>query len=70
MVDVAALVQDYGYYAVFVGALLEGETVLAMAGYAAFEGYLKLERVILIAAIGGFLGDQFFFYLGGCAGGS
>jgi len=47
-----------------VGAFLEGETVLAMAGYACFEGYLRLERVIVIAAFAGFLGDEFFFFLG------
>ena len=62
--DIPALIQSHGYYAVFIGALLEGETVLAMAGYAAFEGYLRLERVIAVAALGGFIGDQFFFYLG------
>lgn len=62
--DVAALIQSYGYYAVLVGALLEGETVLAMAGYACFEGYLRLEYVIAIAALGGFVGDQCFFHLG------
>ena len=46
------------------GAFLEGETVLAMAGYACFEGYLRLERVIVVAALAGFMGDEFFFFLG------
>lgn len=58
------LIQNYGYIAVFVGALLEGETVLVMAGFAAHAGYLNLPFVILIAAVGGFVGDQFFFTLG------
>ena len=61
---VQELIQNYGYIAVFVGALLEGETVLVMAGFAAHAGYLNLALVILIAALGGFLGDQFFFTLG------
>jgi len=61
---VQELIQNYGYIAVFVGALLEGETILVMAGFAAHAGYLNLALVILIAALGGFFGDQFFFTLG------
>jgi membrane protein DedA with SNARE-associated domain len=62
--DLAALVQTYGYPAVFAGALLEGETVLALAGLAAHRGYLALPWVIAIAACGGFLGDQIYFLVG------
>ena len=58
------LIQHYGYLAVFVGALLEGETILVMAGFAAHAGYLHLGLVIAVAALGGFVGDQFFFMLG------
>ena len=36
------LVADYGYLAVFVGTLLEGEAVLMLAGYAAHRSYLSL----------------------------
>lgn len=63
-VDFAELVQTYGYLAVLVGALLEGETVLALAGLAAYRGYLDFYTVVAIALIGGFAGDQVFFYLG------
>ncbi len=59
-----SLIQDYGYFFVFIATLLEGETVLALAGFAAFEGYLDLETVILVGFIGGMLGDQMFFYFG------
>lgn len=38
--DMSALVAQYGLFAVFAGTLLEGETVLAQAGYAAHRGYL------------------------------
>jgi len=58
------LIQQYGYIAVLVGALLEGETVLVMAGFAAHAGYLHLGTVIAVAVLGGFAGDQFFFLLG------
>jgi membrane protein DedA with SNARE-associated domain len=59
-----ALIQHYGYLAVFIGALLEGETILVMAGFLSHEGYLNLAGVMAVAAFGGFLGDQFFFALG------
>ncbi|GAO35614.1 hypothetical protein SCT_1005 [Sulfuricella sp. T08] len=62
--SLAALLQDYGYAAVFVGAVLEGETLLIMAGFAAHRGYLDLPWVMGVAAVGGFLGDQIYFYLG------
>lgn len=58
------LVADYGYLAVFAGSLLEGETILVVAGFAAHQGHLSLPAVIAIAFVGGLLGDQFFFFLG------
>lgn len=60
----ASLIEQYGYFALFAGALLEGETMLVLAGLAAFQGYLELHWVILIAFFGGFLGDQAYFWLG------
>ena len=59
-----ALLENYGYIVVFLGALLEGETVLIMAGFAAHRGLLELPWVIALAAVAGFLGDQLFFALG------
>ena len=66
--DFPALVDSYGYLAVFVGAFLEGETVLALAGLAAGRGYLDFAAVVAIAMVAGFLGDQFFFFLGRAKG--
>jgi len=63
-VDLAGLIDSYGYLAVFLGSFLEGETILAMAGLAAFRGYLDLYKVITLAMLAGFLGDQFYFFLG------
>jgi membrane protein DedA with SNARE-associated domain len=62
--DFPALVQDYGYLAVFIGTFLEGEAILVLAGMAAHAGKLSLPTVIALATVGGFLGDQFFFALG------
>ncbi|WP_448510501.1 DedA family protein [Immundisolibacter sp.] len=61
---VSLLVARYGYAAVAVGALLEGETVLLAAGFAAHRGLLDLRLVMLIAALAGTLGDQIYFALG------
>lgn len=62
--DLPGLIDSYGYLAVFVGAFLEGETILALAGFAAYRGYLDFAKVVLIALFAGFLGDQFYFFLG------
>ena len=62
--ELPALIADYGYPVVFAGALIEGETVLVLGGLAAHLGYLALAKVVAVAALGGFLGDQFYFFLG------
>ena len=62
--DLAGLIDSYGYIAVAVGAFLEGETILALAGLAANRGYLDFYTVVVVAMIFGFVGDQFWFFLG------
>src|SRR3954469_19200477 len=62
--DLAGLIDSYGYLAVFFGSFLEGETILALAGLASFRGYLDLYKVIMLAMLAGFLGDQLYFFLG------
>lgn len=62
--DISQFIAQYGYGAVAVGCLLEGETVLLLAGFAAHRGYLSLPVVIGVAALAGFVGDLFFFGLG------
>jgi membrane protein DedA with SNARE-associated domain len=60
----AEFVSDYGYLAVLVGSLLEGETILVLAGFLAHQGRLFLPAVLLVAFIGGTAGDQVFFWIG------
>jgi membrane protein DedA with SNARE-associated domain len=62
--DLASLIAQYGYLAVLVGCLLEGETVLLLAGYAAHRGYLDPALVWLVAWFAASVGDLFFFWLG------
>jgi membrane protein DedA with SNARE-associated domain len=58
------LIETYGYWVVLAGTLLEGESVLLLAGFAASQGLLDLPAVIAIATLGGFAGDQVFFFAG------
>ena len=58
------LIQTHGYWVLAVGCLLEGETVLILAGFAAHRGYLNPFAVLAIASSAGFVGDQFYFWLG------
>jgi len=61
---IRGLIDHYGYLAVLIGTILEGDTVLMLAGFAAHRGYLSLPGVVGVAALGGFLGDQFWYWLG------
>ncbi|MBT1071119.1 DedA family protein [Pelotalea chapellei] len=56
--------EAHGYWVLFIGTFFEGEAILIMAGFLAFQGYLDVRAVIATAFLGSFLGDQFYFYLG------
>lgn len=58
------LLSQYGYFALFAGCILEGETLLLLAGIAAHGGYLSFSTVVLVAFVGGTLGDQILFFVG------
>lgn len=68
MIQYQHILRDYlethGYWVLFIGTFLEGEAILIMAGFLAFQGYLDVRAVIATAFFGSFLGDQFYFYLG------
>ena len=55
---------ELGYLALFIGTLLEGETIVFLAGLAAHHGYLWFPAVLAVAVIGGFISDQILFYVG------
>ncbi|HEY8050480.1 MAG TPA: DedA family protein [Ramlibacter sp.] len=66
--SLAQWIEHYGYFAVLVGALLEGESILVLGGFAAHEGHLDLGLVLLVAFAGGTLGDQLLFWFGRASG--
>jgi len=58
------LLKEYGYIILFAWGMLEGEAGLIMAGLLAHTGDMNLYLAIFIAGIGGFAGDQVYFYIG------
>jgi membrane protein DedA with SNARE-associated domain len=58
------LIQTYGYWAVFFGTFLEGDTVLAIGGFLSHQRYLAMPLVILIGSLAALMNDQLFFWLG------
>ena len=63
-IDFTHLLATYGYLAIFIGCLLEGETILILGGMAAHQHVLKLLPVIGYASLAGMLGDQLLFWTG------
>lgn len=58
------LLQEHGYIVLFFWSILEGELGLIMAGILAHTGHMNLYLAIFIAGLGGFAGDQIYFYIG------
>lgn len=58
------LLEHYGYLAVFVAGLFEGETMLMLGAYAVHQGYLALWPLIACGAAAAIVADQFYFHLG------
>ncbi len=58
------LLKTYGYVILFAWSILEGEIGLIMAGLLAHTGDMNLYIAIFIAGLGGFAGDQIYFYIG------
>ncbi|WP_101675966.1 DedA family protein [Alloalcanivorax mobilis] len=56
--------ENFGYVALFLGTFFEGETILVLAGFLAFQGYLRLDLVIATAFFGACAGDQLWYMLG------
>ena len=59
-----ALLEQFGYLAVFIGTFLEGETTLVAAGFFAASGYLDFKAVATVAFLGAYSGHVFWFWLG------
>ncbi|MDE1168582.1 MAG: DedA family protein [Pseudomonas sp.] len=56
--------QDFGYLALFLGTFFEGETILVLAGFLAFRGYMDINLVMVVAFFGSYAGDQLWYFMG------
>ncbi|ECJ3857009.1 DedA family protein [Salmonella enterica subsp. enterica] len=67
--DINTLITHYGYAALVIGSMAEGETVTLLGGVAAHQGLLKFPLVAAAVALGGMMGDQLLYLLGRCYSG-
>ncbi|QKF81401.1 DedA family protein [Halarcobacter ebronensis] len=58
------LLKTYGYIILFAWSILEGEAGLIMAGLLSHVSHMNLYMAIFVAGLGGFTGDQIYFYIG------
>ncbi|MGU7800746.1 DedA family protein, partial [Escherichia coli] len=62
--DINHLISQYGYAALVIGSIAEGETITILGGVAAHQGLLKFPLVVIAVALGGMIGDQLLYFLG------
>ncbi|QMI05740.1 DedA family protein [Citrobacter sp. RHB25-C09] len=67
--DINSLIAHYGYAALVIGSMAEGETVTLLGGIAAHQGLLRFPLVVAAVALGGMIGDQLLYLLGQRYGG-
>lgn len=56
--------KEYGYIILFIWSMMEGGMGLVMAGIMSHTGDMQVLLAILVAGLGGFAGDQLYFYIG------
>jgi len=56
--------KEYGYAILFLWSIVEGEMGLIMGGIMSHTGDMQYFMTVLVAGLGGFTGDQIYFYVG------
>ena len=64
MLVVESFIATYGLAVVFLGTLLEGETIAIMAGFLAHQGAVDGRLALLVAFLGALTSDQALFLIG------
>ena len=54
----------WGYWAVFLGSLVEGESIILTASFMASMGILSLRKIMLMAFTGTLIADQALYWVG------
>ena len=68
--DPATLIETHGYWLLVLGCMIEGETALVLAGFAAFRGYMDWRAVLVMAITVSFSIELILFWLGRRHGGA
>ena len=56
--------KEYGYVILYAWSILEGEMGLIMGGIMSHTGDMQYFMTVFVAGLGGFTGDQIYFYVG------
>lgn len=56
--------KEYGYIILYLWSILEGEMGLIMGGIMSHTGDMQYFMTVFVAGLGGFTGDQIYFYIG------
>jgi membrane protein DedA with SNARE-associated domain len=56
--------KEYGYIILFMWSIMEGEMGLVMAGTMVHTGAMQYFMAVFVGGLGGFTGDQIYFYIG------
>lgn len=64
MTEAGQWIADYGYIAVVVGSIIEGETIAFLAGAAAHKHILSYPLVLLLTMAGACIGDMGLYFAG------
>ena len=56
--------REYGYVILFLWSIVEGEMGLIMGGIMSHTGDMQYFMTVFVAGLGGFTGDQIYFYVG------
>jgi membrane protein DedA with SNARE-associated domain len=58
------IIKEWGYIVVFLGSLVEGESIILTASIMAHLGYLSLPKIMITAFCGTMIADQSLYYIG------
>lgn len=62
--DIEPLIHQFGYLAILIGTLIEGEVVLLLGGFFAQQGFLSLPVVMVSGVLGTCFSEAAFYHLG------
>ena len=64
LTELTPLVKEYGLWIIFFGMMIEGTTMIIIAGILCYLGMLPLIYTIIVAILGAITGDQFWYFIG------